>query len=216
VSEYTPTTDLVRQGYVAGEAEFYGRDYLESEPEFDRWLKQVKAEAWDEGYRTCDRVWAETADIVTSDECRTDPNNPYRRGKNTLYELAGTNQRRAEVSDKRLSEIMSDTIYAISQAQETLDDAITEAINMHFDAGIQVEQERIIKLLEKYEVGGSYPDTYNYIPHEQLIALIKGEQKPIHTHDIEVFGSPCDCGTRHEYCGECDWVEPCEPEGEQK
>lgn len=38
-------------------------------------------------------------------------------------------------------------------------------------------EERIIKLLEKYEAGGSDPDTYDHIPHEQLIALIKGEQK---------------------------------------
>lgn len=42
----------------------------------------------------------------------------------------------------------------------------------------------------------------------------EGEQKVIHTHEIEVFGSPCDCGTRHEYCGECSWVEPCEQEEE--
>jgi hypothetical protein len=46
-----------------------------------------------------------------------------------------------------------------------------------FQLGVKHAEERIIKLLEKYEVGGSYPDTYNYIPHEQLIALIKGEQK---------------------------------------
>jgi hypothetical protein len=45
------------------------------------------------------------------------------------------------------------------------------------EAGGEIEQERIIKLLEKYEAGGSDPDTYDYIPHEQLIALIKGEQR---------------------------------------
>jgi len=37
-----------------------------------------------------------------------------------------------------------------------------------------------------------------------------GEKK--HTHELEVFGAPCDCGTRHEYCNDCDWVESCEPE----
>lgn len=42
------------------------------------WLREVKADAWDEGYRTCDQVWAETADISTPDEYRTDPRNPYR------------------------------------------------------------------------------------------------------------------------------------------
>jgi hypothetical protein len=45
-----------------------------------------------------------------------------------------------------------------------------------FQNGRKTEQERIIKLLEKYEVGGSDPDTYDHIPHEQLIVLIKGEQ----------------------------------------
>jgi hypothetical protein len=46
-----------------------------------------------------------------------------------------------------------------------------------FQLGVKHAEERIIKLLEKYEAGGSDPDTYHYIPHEQLIALIKGEQK---------------------------------------
>ena len=41
--------------------------------------RQVAAKAWDEGYRTCDQVWVETADIVTPDEDRTDPSNPYRQ-----------------------------------------------------------------------------------------------------------------------------------------
>ena len=98
-----------------------------------------------------------------------------------------------------------------------------EGYNLGALAGRQFERERIIKLLEDEElVATSQNPLKNYDQlvwqgiKEQLIELIKGEQKPIHTHDIEVFGAPCDCGTRHEYCGECDWVEPCEQEGEQK
>lgn len=41
--------------------------------------ERVKREAWGEGYRTCDRVWTETFDIVTPDEDRTDPRNLYDR-----------------------------------------------------------------------------------------------------------------------------------------
>ena len=92
-----------------------------------------------------------------------------------------------------------------------------EAFDDHDDAIRQAEQERIIKLLENpvhhnIQSPDIHKDCYTCV----LVELIKGEQKPIHTHEIEVFGSPCYCGTRHEYCGECDWVEPCEPEGEQK
>lgn len=82
------------------------------------------------------------------------------------------------MSEKRLSEIMSDTIYAISQAQETLDDAITKAINVHFDAGIQVEQEHIIKLLKensKCKLDGGHDKTGFCFC--EAIELIKGGQK---------------------------------------
>jgi hypothetical protein len=92
-----------------------------------------------------------------------------------------------------------------------------------YEQGIKDEQERIIKLLtDRRQDGESWLDLLEgctccqKLEQAELIELIKGEQKPIHTHDIEVFGAPCDCGTRHEYCGECDWVEPCEQEGEQK
>ena len=50
--------------------------------------------------------------------------------------------------EKRLSETMSDAIDAIGEAQETLDSAITKAINTHFEAGIQAERERIVELLK--------------------------------------------------------------------
>ena len=46
-----------------------------------------------------------------------------------------------------------------------------------WERGVEFERERIIKLLEKYEIGGSNPETFDYIRHEELIALIKGENK---------------------------------------
>lgn len=41
MSDYTPDTERVRNGYT-----YYGDDG----GEFDRWLASVKAEAWDEGF----------------------------------------------------------------------------------------------------------------------------------------------------------------------
>lgn len=46
VSEYTPTTDVVRHAYVA---RFHVGNYDEPAAEFDRWLAQVKEAAKLEG-----------------------------------------------------------------------------------------------------------------------------------------------------------------------
>lgn len=43
-ADYTPHTGLVRHVYAYGLAT--------AEAEFDRWLKSIKAEAWDEGSRS--------------------------------------------------------------------------------------------------------------------------------------------------------------------
>lgn len=75
-------------------------------------------------------------------------------------------------------------------------------------------EERIIKLLERLWEQTQGTDMPAVVVLPEAIALIKGENK--HTHEIDIFGSPCDCGTRHEYCNNCDWVEPCEIEGETK
>lgn len=86
------------------------------------------------------------------------------------------------MSEKRLSEVMSNTSHAISEAQETLDKAITKAINTNFDAGIEVERERIIKLLEQHlafdlDIGIFDPESNCQLEPNHLIAIIKGEQK---------------------------------------
>ena len=77
------------------------------------------------------------------------------------------------MSEKRLSEIMADSSHAVSEAQEVLDQTITQAINTHFDAGIAIERERIIKLLEEQEVEGWFDRGLK----ELFIELIKGENK---------------------------------------
>jgi hypothetical protein len=88
MSEHTPKTEQVRRYWQYGSNAWLAESADDRDPdglfgaEFDRWLTahdaEVKAEAWDEGYKTCDQVWVQTADITTPDEYRTDPRNPYR------------------------------------------------------------------------------------------------------------------------------------------
>lgn len=85
--------------------------------------------------------------------------------------------------------------------------------------GEEKAEQRIIKLLDKHNDSGWCGESNcpSPFPLDHLVALIKGENN--HTHTLDVFGAPCNCGTRHEYCGDCDWVEPCEPDfikGENK
>ena len=60
MSDYTPTTEEVRTLVQGASAD-----------EFDRWLAEVKAQAWEEGYEQSD-----------SDDYSGQPNsaNPYRQG----------------------------------------------------------------------------------------------------------------------------------------
>ena len=47
MDDYTPSTEDVRESYTY----FRGTiPTVEHEAEFDRWLNEVRAEAWDEGY----------------------------------------------------------------------------------------------------------------------------------------------------------------------
>ena len=82
MSDWTPTTKQVRDGYrfdpeddyhnplqAGANAERAGRD-------FDRWLDEVKAEAWEEGYESAalripEGVWHDVA--------APHPGNPYRQ-----------------------------------------------------------------------------------------------------------------------------------------
>ena len=49
VSDYTPTTEEVRESYVLMQRCI---SYPNPEAEFDRWLAEVKAQAWQEGWDT--------------------------------------------------------------------------------------------------------------------------------------------------------------------
>ena len=77
MSDYTPTTEEIRAAYEGqlikiGENRFELIDEGLAKAEFDRWLAEVKAKAWEEGYEQHD-----------SDNYSGQPNsaNPYRQGK---------------------------------------------------------------------------------------------------------------------------------------
>jgi hypothetical protein len=78
MSEYTPTTEQVRQ-FWASDGNFQpaakSYDYYESLLEFDRWLaahdRETARKAWDEGY---DRAVATHCD---ADDCDISGANPY-------------------------------------------------------------------------------------------------------------------------------------------
>lgn len=76
MTEYTPTTEEVRRCYGdihcsdldAGSLEHH---VCPEEADFDRWLNEIRAEAWDEGHGyPCDK-W------VRSEMCREYHRNPY-------------------------------------------------------------------------------------------------------------------------------------------
>ena len=63
MSDYTPTTEEVRDSYASWSAAY---------PEFDRWLTEVKAQAWEEGWHTGNKDSDGLQPTV----------NPYREGEN--------------------------------------------------------------------------------------------------------------------------------------
>ena len=75
--DYTPTTEEVRGAYEGqlikvGDNAYQLLDEAHAKAEFDRWLAEIKAEAWEEGYAHGN------ADAFT--EARLDRDNPYRQG----------------------------------------------------------------------------------------------------------------------------------------
>ena len=72
MSDYTPTTEEVRKNYWVGTAfsknAMRTADKILEYEAFDRWLAEVKADAWDEGWlhNVDDRIWSSLHD------------NPYR------------------------------------------------------------------------------------------------------------------------------------------
>ena len=80
-----------------------------------------------------------------------------------------------------------------------------------YNYGRTERELEIIKLLEPLFDTAENAETRRLLT--MGIVLIKGE----HRHSIYTQGVPCDyCGEFHERCNDCDWVEPCEAEGENK
>ena len=52
MTDYIPETNDVRMNYVDGTRQLHGKNMRLEDvySEFDRWLAEVKAQAWDEGY----------------------------------------------------------------------------------------------------------------------------------------------------------------------
>ena len=69
MTDYTPTTEEIRIGKrKITDGKFYYTERYVTDAEFDRWLAEVKADAWDEGWlhNVDDRIWSSLHD------------NPYR------------------------------------------------------------------------------------------------------------------------------------------
>ena len=68
MTDYTPTTEEVRLRY--SDSRYWGE---ELDAQFDRWLAEIKAEAWEEGALTEWTGFARDKDIISA--------NPYRQGE---------------------------------------------------------------------------------------------------------------------------------------
>ena len=68
MSDYTPTTEEIRAGYSTATY-----DDAKAEAEFDRWLAEVKAEAWQEGWD----IGASTVVNYALNGSPSLPENPY-------------------------------------------------------------------------------------------------------------------------------------------
>lgn len=80
MTEYVPTLKEVREGYQS--YIISGKSAKEKRAEFDRWLNEIRAEAWDEGRQAEELGWTHAWDGHTAepdefcDECKVE--NPYR------------------------------------------------------------------------------------------------------------------------------------------
>lgn len=81
MSEYTPTTDEVQRSYWRGTA-FHSVDHIKEDAAFERWLKQVKAEAWAEGFDAGEQdVWEHQYGEAGEDWDKDCISNPYLEGE---------------------------------------------------------------------------------------------------------------------------------------
>ena len=76
MSDYTPTTPVIRGAYIQLHSDASWESKQPRLAEFNRWLDEVKSEAWDEGYESAalripEGVWHDVA--------APHPGNPYRQ-----------------------------------------------------------------------------------------------------------------------------------------
>jgi len=84
MDDYTPTTKQVRGAYAAYlGGTFDERQYDRRVERFDRWLKRVKADVWDEGNSAGYREGRGGSIYSTNEDLR----NPYRERVNYLKDL---------------------------------------------------------------------------------------------------------------------------------
>ena len=78
MSDYTPTTEEVRYKYswwTDKNLVARGVEPTDTKAEFDRWLAEVKAQAWEEGKQVAEDHY------VPGIDCDCFPANPYRQGE---------------------------------------------------------------------------------------------------------------------------------------
>lgn len=78
MNEYTPTTSSIRGIYYREYYEYPKRNINVLDAEFDRWLAEVKAEAWDEGFNAGEGEAYEHEARLQWSMPHTCAKNPYR------------------------------------------------------------------------------------------------------------------------------------------
>lgn len=86
---YTPDTYDVREGWLNSEYEERGDNYSDEDlrAEFDRWLEQIRAEAWREGARDMMEAIGDEMGTLTF----LAPYNPYERPTKTVRDVIADN-----------------------------------------------------------------------------------------------------------------------------
>ena len=75
MSDYTPTTPVIRGAYIQLHSDASWESKQPRLDEFNRWLDEVRAEAWDEGFNT---GVEDSFDFIESENHECIPN-PYRQ-----------------------------------------------------------------------------------------------------------------------------------------
>ena len=88
MTDYIPETNDVRMNYVDGTRQLHGKNMRLEDvySEFDRWLAEVKAQAWEEGFDAGEHdVFGRIAKVEWDKEHTCIPN-PYRQGYKSILQ----------------------------------------------------------------------------------------------------------------------------------